>query len=215
MASPKPTRSPAQSRALWGLKSQLERAGLSADDAEQTLRRICVEVSGQEHTSRLSPNQAGRVIDQLQRLVSDATRKQPSREPAAHEPWGPRGPGPRQAVTITGRQQDVLQAVFRQAGMTTSEQQRGFTQRQCKRPWAQTQRDYDALIEALYAMVLRAVTPGQALARARALVDHPKLDAWQRGMIPDLVRQLEGGGELSTHKLAKLTEAELRCGVAS
>jgi hypothetical protein len=211
-----PGRTPAQNRAIWGLKSQLERAGLAADDAEATVRRVCAEVSGQEHTSRLTPTQAGRVIDQLQRLVQDAACRGPATrnaEPAPHTPWGPRGPGPREAVTISGRQQEVLQAVFRQAGMRTPEQQRGFAMRQCKRPWAQTQRDYDKLIEALYAIVLREVTPAQVLARARALVGHPRLDAWQERFIPNLVEQLEGGGGLSTHKLAKLVEAELRCGV--
>ena len=214
-------RTPAQNSKLFGLVTELQRcAGLSQEEATAVMRRHVREVAGQEHSSRLTVNQAIRVIDALQREVATyrpATTARPA-PPAPHAPWGNRGQGPRTEQPITDRQVEVLQELYRQAGIDTLPRQVGFTRRQCKgRGQPSTQKDFDAIYEALSAIILRRTTADEIWTRARTLTGNAGLDAWQRGFIADLCGQFENAKDrdkvLSPHKLLKLTEAEIACGV--
>lgn len=206
-----PHRNAAQNRKLWALVGDLQRLGLSREDATEALRDQVERVAGHRHTSQLTAPQAAEVIDALDGQVRGRRDASPDEEPA-REPWGPRGPGPRKGQTITPDQQRVLRDLFRQAGMGTPEQQRAFTKRQTGKPWPQTQRDCDAIFEALKAIILRDLDPGVAHARCMALRGHPALDAWKRGFIDDLCEQYERAEDpskvMTTHKLDKLVEAE-------
>jgi len=214
-----PARTPSQNRRLWGLVGELAVAtGSTREEAELALRRQARAVSGQEHTSRLSRDQAQQVITLLEREIHGQQAEVAQRE--ERQPWGPRGPGPREKVGITERQVQVLQALFVQAGLDSQQKQMAFSSRQCKRPWPQTHREYDQIFEALKGMVLRAVVPMDAWARAKAIAQAPELNDWQRGFLADLCRQFQAAqaaGDISTvlttHKLAKLTEAEVAAGV--
>ena len=207
----KAKRSPAQNKRMWGLVHQLVGAGMDRDQANDLLRAITREVSGQEHTSQLGPRQAGTVIDRLDAQLQELL-------PTTRKPWGPRGDGPRPVVTITPRQQAVISALFQQAGLDTVERQRGFCQRKCRVPWPQTQHHADALMEALQAMILRTVTPAGCLARFERLNEDPRLNAFEEGFVDDLLRQFADADDpakvMSTHKLQKLMEIEQRLGVA-
>ena len=218
MGSPS-RRSASQNRALWALVREIEGRGLSHDEAVATLRQACIQVSGQDHTSRLTPGQAGQVIDTLKARLGQSRGRGQRTAPAPHEPWDDRGPGPRDDATaapITPRQVEVLDALFAQAGMTTLPQRVAFTKRQCRgqgRP--RSQRDADALFEALSAMVMRGVAPMDIWMEARELLaDGRGLDSWQRHtFLPDLLAQFEVAAPdhldqvLTPHKLAKLVEA--------
>lgn len=219
MGRPQPSglRTPAQNRTMWGLVQGIAKAsGCSKDEAEEALRACCREVSGQEHSSRLSQVQANRVITLLQARVpvaSPAPASSPPRPPA-------RGAPARGDALITQRQQDVIRALFVQVGMGDRARQMGFCRRQCKVPWPQTQAHADQLVEPLKAMAIRHVQPVDAWQRAQALVGHQRLNAWQQQFIPDLVRQFRDAEPdkrldkvLSPHKLLKLIEAEVACGV--
>lgn len=221
-----PARTPGQNKRLWGLVSQLRTAGASRGDAEQVLRSITAEVSGQERTSLLTRPQADEVARRLAAHVQLCTRDQPTPTTAetssSREPWGTRGPGPRHGQVITQRMQEVLQALFHQAGMVSRPQQMGFARRQCKVPWPQTQEHYDQLMEPLKAMVLRATAPVDAWSRVRALLDQPGLTRWEADFAADLHRQFSQANAAGTlrkvltpHKLLKLTEIECKVGLGS
>lgn len=208
-------RTPQQNRRLWGVVAALRRAAaLSEDDAAELVRERCRALSGQEHTSRLTAVQAHRLILDLEREVAGyaPTESARNRKPA-RAPWGPRGPGLREDQPITRRQQEVVTLLYEQLGWDL-QRQRGFNQRQTRRPWPQTQKDADAVIEGLTAILLRQVRWAEALARAEALLGHPALDAWQRRFLPDLVQQFRSSQRpervLTPHKLRKLVEAEAR-----
>lgn len=213
-------RTPGQNRQLWGLVNTLARAsGCERDQAEEALRRHCREVSGQEHSSMLSVEQAAEVTRRLGHEIDSIQKDQRSAAPTDRQPWGPRGPGPRHGQMATLRQHKVLEALYRQAGWDCPAQI-AFSTRQCKKPWPQSQQDADAILEALKAIVLRKVKPAAARARAIALQGRPELDAWKRNFVADLVRQFEEAAEhghqgrvMTTHKLLKLTECELACGI--
>lgn len=213
----RPQRTPAQNRAMWGLVSQISRQdGSSREEAAEVLRACCVQASGQEHTSQLTPDQADQVLALMRQRVGVSSTASPPRPPARGRPVAPSRTG-----GITPRQQEVIAALFRQVGMTDRGRQMNFARRQCKVPWPQTQAHADQLIEPLKAMAIRHVRPMDAWRRAQALLGHDRLDAWQRRFIPDLVRQFqeaEPAGTLdqvlSPHKLLKLVEAEVACGVS-
>lgn len=218
MATKKPARrTNAQNARIWALSSNLQRNGLSKDDAETVVRDACEVISGHRHTSRLTLYQAAKLIHQLEEAVE---RSQPA--PTQHNdtadqvpprtPWGPRGPGERSDRTITPKLQATLQALYVQAGMETGEQQRAFCMRQTKRPWPQTMRDFDAVMEALKAMILRPETVQKTRDRFFALRGHPALDAWKTGFIDDVCERYEKARDpskvLTTHRLKKLVECE-------
>jgi hypothetical protein len=203
-----------QNRRLWGLVTELrKRSGISQEDAEGVVRRMCREVSGQDHSSLLSQVQAERLLSKMESEISGYGE----RRPAKREPWGERGPGPRDGQRITPRLQEVLQALFEQAGLDTRERQMGFCRRQFGLPWPQTQAHADALVEPLKAMVLRAVPAETLRARVATLQARTDLDTWKRGFVEDLARQMDQAARagrsaksvLTTHKLLKLVECEL------
>jgi hypothetical protein len=112
--------------------------------------------------------------------------------------------------------QEVIAAMFEQAGFETRDHQMGFCKRQFDLPWPQTMGHADALLEPLKSIALRKVTPDSLKQRVASLLDK-KLDAWKTGFVADLDRQIreaEKGGRsaksvLSTHKLQKLIECEI------
>jgi len=208
-------RTPAQSRRLWGLASRIAKAsGGGKAEQEALARGAAEEVSGRRSTSSLTPAQARQAIALLEQRAKGSGPKAKTTKKAGPSDarWGP----------ITPRQQAVIQALYRQVGMTDPARQRGFCERQCKTPWPQSQEDADRLMEPLKAMALRSAVPKDIWDRARAIQDSPRLDAWQAQFVPDLVAQFveaEANGKLnkvlSPHKLLKLLEAEHSCGVAS
>lgn len=206
-----------QNRALWGAVQQLAQvSGCSRQDAEVALRAICQQVAGHDHTSRLTTGQADLVLERLRARVDAAqdSRPVPAPTPTAGPVSTRTGQAPtRDRLPITERQQEVLAALYRQVGWEERHKQMAFAKRQCKVPWPQTQWHADQIMEPLKAIALRHTDPRDAWQRAQALVDHRGLDAWQRQFIPDLVRQFESAGDISTvlspHKLLKLIEAEV------
>ena len=199
-------RTPAQNNAIWGLLSKLS---LGAEDRKGLLRQLCNEVSGQEHSSQLTQAQAQEVIRRLQgRAPSQSGAPPPTKAQAedatASEPM------------LTPAQQETLAHVFRQAGMTTLAQQRTFCQRQIKRPWCQTNQDFNAVYQGLKAIVLRDLDPTDFQRRVDALVNHPALDAWQLSWAADVSRQCREAAERgrldrvpTTNRLETLIAAEL------
>jgi len=210
-------RTPAQNNRMWGLVARMAQVtGSTKEEATEALRRHVREVSGQEHSSRLTAYQARQVIERMQREL-DGRTPAPTTKPAPHEPWGKRGPGPRGRATITQRQIQVLEQLGIQVGLDTPQKRMTFSQRQCRKPWPQTQGDYDSVYGGLEAMALRMIAPRDAWRRAQDLIGNPGLNSWQQGFLPDLVRQFEGAEDidavLTPHKIAKLLEAERHCGV--
>lgn len=203
MAERASQRTPAQNRQMWGLVTQLAKAtGCSREEAQEALRACCVEVSGQDSSSRLTEAQAHQVIRMLE-------QRTPRQRPASERPSPPASAHARPGA-ITPRQQEVLLALFVQVKMTSREQQMGFCRRQFKLPWPQHNGHVDQLITPLKAMAIRHVTGAEMRQRALALRGDPGLDAWQVGFIADLLRQTVV--EIHTpHKLLKLIEAEVAC----
>lgn len=206
-------RSPGQHRRLYGLLGQMKKQMPEAD-AEGLFRAAAREVSGQEHTSRLTPEQADGMI---RRLEAAATRAPaPAAEPdrPLRVPWGPRGDQARDEGRITPEQQEVLGSLFQMAGMDTPERRRGFSMRQCKKPWPQTMRDADTIFEGLSAIILRTCTAKDVLERLEALWASPWIQghAFFRVFVPDLKTQLEARGKkaLSPNKLKKIAEGEMQ-----
>lgn len=206
------TRTPAQNRTLYGLVADLRRrAGLPEDDAVAVMRRVCREVSGQEHSSRLSIGQADEVI---RRLGTELDAYRPARAPKP--PQVGRKPAP-EHTDLSERQVRVLNALFTQAGLVGLPARVKFCQRQLEgRGRPTTQSDYNKLATPLAAMVVRQVRAEDVRLRAEALVGAAGLDAWQSQIfLPDLVRQFAEASTpnqlaavVTPHRLAKLIEAE-------
>lgn len=206
---PAASRTPAQNRTLYGLISDLRRrAGLSEDDAMAVLRRVCREVSGQEHSSRLSVGQADEVI---RRLGVELDAYRPAKAPQPR-----RDPKP-EHMELSERQVRVLDALFAQAGLVAFPARVKFCQRQLEgrsRPTSQS--DYNKLATPLAAMVVRRERPEDVRTRVAALVGVAGLDAWQSTIfLPDLLRQFDAASTpaqlaavVTPHRLAKLIEAE-------
>lgn len=216
-ASARPLRTESQNRAIWGLFGQLcKKAGQEREAMEPLLHRLCREASGQEHTSRLTPPQAARVIAGLS---AELASYQPQAAPpdstpadaAPHEPWGERGPGPRQGQAIHPRQQQVIQELYKMLGWERPAQMT-FCKRQTGQPWPQTLAHADKLIEPLSAIILRQYKPEELRARVETLVGHPKFDRWKTNFMADLARQFAEASNvnsvMTTHKLKKLLECE-------
>ena len=218
-AAARTLRTPAQNNRTWSLVANLGRlSGLGREQIEaDILRPLVRRISGQEHTSRLSTGQANQVIEALEKEVASykPRRREAGPEPAPHRPWGPRGEEPREDAAITPFQQVVLDGLYQLVGYDR-QRQITFSQRQCKKPWPQSQEDADKIIEPLKSMAMRKVDGAEISARVSALVGRPELNAWQVGFVADMVRQFADAGTspktaLSPHKLLKILEAEARC----
>jgi hypothetical protein len=243
-------RTVSQNNRIYGLLADIARAAcLDAEGKKELLKAVAREVSGQEHSSLLTPSQAEAAIRLLERRASEWTAPKeaptPTRTPTRplarvlsfpgaaptamppakpHEPYAPRG-GPRDVEGITPLMQAILQALYQALGMTTSEQQRAWSMRQCKSEAPRSQEDFDKLYEGLAAMFLRRVRPRDAWVRLQAIAGRPELDAndgWKQRFVRDLLRQFseaDDAGRLSSvltpNKLKKLIECELACGVKS
>lgn len=191
-------RSPAQNRQLWALVTRLQAAsGLSRPEATQVLQDVTREVSGQEHTSRLTPEQAVKVAALLEARIGAPA---PAPTPAAET----------RITVITPAQQRVLLALWEQAGFDTPARRRSFCERQTGKPWPQTQADVNAVWKGLEAQILRRVDPADVRARVDVLVARKgDLDNWKASFALDLQRQLgESPRNLTPHKLRKLMECE-------
>lgn len=215
-AAPAP-RTPAQNRAIYGLRSRFVAAGVDADDADTILRAACTAVAGHEHTSKLTTGQAQRLIDRLERELATYTPAPAKPSPAPHKPWGERGPGQRIDQPITPFQNTVIQGLFNLcaatgAGFDTFQKRRAFAQRQCKRDWPETLADADAMIEPLAAIALRKVDVDDIARRVAAMVGHKALDPWKRDFVADLHGKFTSGSGrkrlLTPYRLAKIIECE-------
>lgn len=196
-ATPK-MKTPAQHRALFAKVGELRRlGGLSADDAEEVLRQHCEAVSGKRSTSALTEQGAREVLQRL------------SAEVAAYTP-APAPPRPDQTgnaiFLLTAAQRTTLEGLCAQAKLPVA----GFCQRQLGRDLPRTNAEFDKVVHALQDIVLRRVDVATVLARVAALRGDARLDSWKAGFIEDLHAQLvaKGAKALTTHKLAKLDEAE-------
>ncbi|HNC94769.1 MAG TPA: hypothetical protein PKW90_01525 [Myxococcota bacterium] len=211
-------------------------SGLEQSELKGHLEEICNKISGQSHSSQLTQDQARRVIELLQERVNAARpapalaevtpKAAPSSEPFVH--WTQRGrppvaPTPPATETpaakpasrrdmISQAQQGTIAGLFELAGMSTREQQIGFSKRQCGLPWPQSKEHADKLIEGLKAICMRKVDHTEMERRVRALVGHKQLDAWKRNFVADLADQYSQAEDktqvLTPHKLAKLMECE-------
>lgn len=196
-ATPK-MKTPAQHRALFAKVGELRRlGGLSAEDAEEVLRRHCEAVSGSRRTSALTEQGAREV---LQRLSAELAAYTPAPAPPRPDETG------NAIFLLTPAQRTMLEGLCAQAKLPLA----GFCQRQLGRDLPRTNAEFDQVIHALQDIVLRRVDAAATLARVVALRGHPRLDPWKAGFIEDLHTQLtaKGAKALTTHKLAKLDEAE-------
>jgi len=158
-------RNPDQNRRIWGLVSQLGRqSGLGRDGAEDVMRLICREISGQERTSDLSPQQADRLILELGarlspqaagRLGTPTGGPSPKAGPGAPAHRAQKAMAPDPAATITRQQQAVLEHLYKDAGINNP---KGFCERVIKKPWPQTRADANKLYQALEAMIVRKIS---------------------------------------------------------
>ncbi len=62
--------------------------------------------------------------------------------------------------TVSGRQQAKMQHLYSELGMETEARQIGFNRRQCGKPWPQTRRDANRVIEGLKKMAGRGYDAG-------------------------------------------------------
>ena len=219
MGSAAPLRTLPQNRRMWSLIGELARAsGLDEDELkESVVRPLCMKVSGQVSTARLSQYQADQVIAGLEKQLAEY------RPPAAAcLPGAPAPQEARHAGRVTPAQQKHVAGLFAQIGYAMPEARRKFCERQIGKPWPQTMADADAIIGGLKPQVLRSVKPREIWARFQALDGHPALDAFERGFVKDVLRRFteaEAGRHLdkvvTTGRLLKLIEAEDRCGVSS
>lgn len=183
-------RTVAQNRAIFGLRGQLARAaGLPVEDIDPQVRDACRQISGHEHTSKLTQPQAQWVIAGLTRALAAYTPAQAKPAPAPHEPWAPRAPGGRDAP-ITAFQNVVIAGLFdicrlADGSFDTFAKRRAFVQRQCKVDWPATKADADRVITPLSHIALRHVDAEDMKRRALALQGQ-KLDAWKTGFVADL-----------------------------
>lgn len=221
--APNEPRTVAQNKRIYGLRLQLCQAGQEAEEVAQLVRTICAQVSGQEHTSQLTVGQCDALIRELEKALAEAQpRPRPTSalsraQPSPHEPWGARRED-RAAQPITERQLEVIDRLCQDAGFTSLPQRVGFFARQLEgRRAIRTQQDADKIIEPLKAIILRRVTLEEVQARFAAVAAHPELakDAWLTGFVKDVSQRLkkEGKRGITPARLAKLVEAELRCGI--
>lgn len=235
-------RTAAQNKAIWSAISQLRARGVPADARDALLRRLVMEASGQASTKALTTTQAGVVIDglntELRRYatapVAVATPPRPVPAPDTR-PDSPPVRQPRRTPRRDGRslspvhgrddaappnahQLAVLEALFVQAGFASRAARMDWTARQCGRPWPQNQLDLDALMVPLQEMVLRACPPADLSARLDAvLAQAMHLDTWLQGWAVDVRGRLDrrdAAKVWSTHRLAKLCEAEAQVAAA-
>lgn len=224
------TRAPDQNRRLWGLANALARevatghrqvpAGVAAAPgrtvAEQWLRHITREVSGQTSTRRLTPQQADQVIA---RLEAEGRRAAPG-PAAAPPPAGRRGariPADRHTEIITPGQQDylceLLSALAQREGAhrrmaEEGERWQAWCRHYLKRPWPQTQRDADVAIEAAKSMLYRTLPPAEELDRIlMGLNTHPALTTWERRFVDDGWNRSGAWGPLQWLKLLEVQAA--------
>ena len=209
-AQPK-LRSASQGRAIWALAGQIAKA--AGVDKDEIARAATQAASGQEHTSRLTEGQALRVIQHLQARLAEYAPKAPTSkpQPAPHQPWAPRTPGPRESLPMTAFQGVVLNGLFALCGMGGIGDRARFCRRQTGETWPRTQAEADKVITPLSAIAMRKVDGDDIRRRVIAMQGHVALDRWKTGFVEDLVEQLDGPdpkARLSPHKLLKILECE-------
>lgn len=230
MAQAQALRTVAQNGRLWTLLSKLAKlSGVPRDELEETLRAKVRQVSGQDHTSRLTIAQAGVVLDDLQRRV-DAYRPRAETEPAkaapakpGRAPWGERGPGTRTEQRITPAQQATILGLYAQLGWTDPKRRTEFCRRQTQQPWPQSMADADKLIEPLMAMVKRTVPVRTLVEQLRQCLGRPELTPFESSWVADVCNQVtdaEATGKdldkvFSTKKRLILAQAFARLPAAS
>lgn len=195
-------RTPEQNRKIWGLVAKLGQiSGRGREWAEGIMRLICGGLTGSESTSQLTPEQADRLIAELQARI------------------GGRGPGvggsktkpaPDPHAIITRDQQRVLDHMYKDAGISVPQ---AFNQRTIKKPWPQTRGEANKIYQALEAMIVRRISRTEVetlLATLQSVEWSWRLTKWERDFIADLNRQLTaatGSGTWRTaRKLGKLLE---------
>jgi hypothetical protein len=190
-------RIPEQNRKIWGLVAKLGQiSGRGREWAEGIMRLICGGLTGSESTSQLTPEQADRLIAELQaRVGSKAPR--PKHAPDA-------------AATITPDQQRTLDHMYKDAGVSVPQ---AFNQRIVKKAWAQTRGEANKIYQALEAMIIRKIDRTEVetiLATLRSVEFKWRLTPWEKSFVEDLNRQITaatGSGTWRTsRKLGKLLE---------
>ena len=190
----------AQRGAMWMLVGRLAKTPLGRSGAEEQLRTFVEEVSGSSSTKGLTVEQADQVID----LLRSCLRR-----------WVDT-PEPASAGGVSSAQRRLLDLLFAQAGMGDATRRKGFCQRQIKRDTPADTAEAEKVIEGLKAIILRARPAAELTALAQRLQGHTRLNDWQRGFLEDLCRRLARGGRVWTsHRIAKLLEAEAACAEAS
>lgn len=199
---------PGQLKGLWAITGRLQKlSGMSRDQAEDALRAVVTDVSGQASTRGLTVHQADAVRQRLEELVRSAMRDGPAGKP----PGKPRKVDPEAPVTP-----DQSRALLLLAGELGWNRKRltAFVARRMKTvtrgmPWPQTRGQAMAIHEALEAILWRREDSSWRAIKARAgdALELPGLTAWEVGFLESLIKQ-DGAGKPHWKKVAKLAEIE-------
>lgn len=190
-----------QNKRIWKLVSNFAKAtGFARGYAEERMRDICMDISGQRSSSRLTEDQAAAMIQRLEAIIR-----------TAHPPLkgDKRGCVHDAEALATNAQLATLNQLFSDVGIDTDKRQVAFCRRVIKSYMPITREDVNKIHEALEAMYIRrfdAAAIDNMLAVARRFKE--RCTAWERGFIDDIYRQraIKKFKKLSSMKIKKLEE---------
>lgn len=164
-------------KTFWGLVRELSTGhGLDQEDAEDIARAVVVEVSGERSTKSLTTLQWRQVLERLREKVESRPGKSASQPPARDADDLP-----------TAEQLSKIDRHRKAMGWTPAQLARWSREHaSVRKPWPQTRREANALIEALKSMTtrkldLRGASRHLQVLRARAA--YLPLTAWEHAFL--------------------------------
>lgn len=181
-----------QNKELWGLVGKLAKEYGSNDRAaEDYMRDVVEEVSGQRSTRLLTGVQAAKVIWELDREIFWQSLRD------KNEP----------DIEATGPQLWIVKRLFKELGIDTPERQEGFCRRVIHKDWPETRGEANKLYEGLEAMWMRRFKH-KAFDMILELEACGTLTDWEWGFLQDAKRQIEKRETLKSagalHKLLEI-----------
>lgn len=190
----------AQNKILHGLANRLEVAGarppgelgiatVTPGAGKAWLRSLCVEVSQQPHSSKLTEEQANEVIRRLTAL----SKGLPSQKPGAL-PKKRRAVAPRENTRITPGQLAFISKLLHALAHLKGTYQglgedkarwRSWCQHYLRVAWPQNQLQADQCIETLKSLVSRELPTQAVLEQELRDINLEPLNGWQRQMVKD------------------------------
>lgn len=187
-----------QRAAVWSRVGKLQRnCDLSRDEAEDIMRYICVQISGQQSTKKLSIRQVEELCKELDARISRHSRSTPKPQPP---------PADRRSTTRAGRAvyEDLNALTTMPGGRALLELAAalGWTKRGLRDwirnrmgsvcegiPWPQTRGQVMKLHEGLEAQLMRrdSSQPPALLQRAERALTLPELSNWEVSFLQSIV----------------------------